>query len=269
MLEGVSANVHTYTAPESSFLVNSHIVEGDTKLVVFDGQFFQADAAELAGYLERLGKPVERVILSHPHPDHYSGLQTLMTALPDVPVYALAQVKAHVEARGEHVLAARRELFGDAIADRVPEIQGTLPPGEHTIDGVHYVFEHLADAEAEHQLLVELPELGVMAPFDLVSRAEHHLFTVRPAFDSWIDHLRGLERRAQRSGHLLLGHGPPAGPAAIEASIVYLQEAKRIFGRTDDPAHYASLLEQRFPERVNGGWIHFAAAVLYGAIAPA
>src|SRR6267378_2964326 len=38
--------LHSYVAPEEGLLVNTQIVEGPTKLVIFDGQYFLRYAAE-------------------------------------------------------------------------------------------------------------------------------------------------------------------------------------------------------------------------------
>lgn len=69
VLEGDAARVHTYTAPGEGLLVNTHVVETDSRLVVVDGQFLLPYATEVADYIERLGKPVERFVLSHVHVD--------------------------------------------------------------------------------------------------------------------------------------------------------------------------------------------------------
>jgi hypothetical protein len=51
--------LHSYVAPEEGLLVNTQIVEGPTKLVIFDGQYFLRYAAEAAVYARSLGKPVD------------------------------------------------------------------------------------------------------------------------------------------------------------------------------------------------------------------
>jgi hypothetical protein len=40
--------IHTYTSPPEGWLVNTHILEGPTKLVIFDGQLVNACADEAA-----------------------------------------------------------------------------------------------------------------------------------------------------------------------------------------------------------------------------
>ena len=39
---GGTVTIHTYTSPPEGWLVNTHILEGPTKLVIFDGQLYAA-----------------------------------------------------------------------------------------------------------------------------------------------------------------------------------------------------------------------------------
>lgn len=267
VLERDAARVHTYTAPEEGFLVNTHVIETDKRLVVVDGQLFMPYATEVADYIGRLEKPVERFILTHVHPDHYSGFQVLTERFP-APLYALGEVKDYVDRNAPEVLRTRREILGDGVAERAPRITDVLPIGEETIDGLTHGFEHVADAESEHQLVIDLPELGAIAPIDVVMPNEYHMFTGRPFFDHWTEVLRGLQRRADGSEHLLVGHGGPTDPSAIDGNIAYLAEAKAIHAEAADHEEYARLLKERFPARSQEGFADVSGTLLYGVLNP-
>jgi len=80
--------VHTFV---SSFTSNNianatHIIESRSRLVLVDGQFLSPYARKFREYADSLGKPIERVYLSHRHPDHWFGLGT---AFSDTSIYAL------------------------------------------------------------------------------------------------------------------------------------------------------------------------------------
>src|SRR5258708_10848077 len=57
--------IHSYLSPLDGFHVNSQMIEGPTAVVIFDGQLLLPYADEVASYVQTLGKPVERIILSH------------------------------------------------------------------------------------------------------------------------------------------------------------------------------------------------------------
>ena len=77
--------IHHY---ETSFpiLVNSYIIELPNKLVIFDAQFILPAANELLIHARSLRKPIDRIILSHAHPDHFFGLEKFSNVAP---IYAL------------------------------------------------------------------------------------------------------------------------------------------------------------------------------------
>jgi glyoxylase-like metal-dependent hydrolase (beta-lactamase superfamily II) len=73
------------------------MIEGPTAVVIFDGQLLLPYASEVASYVQTLGKPVDRIILSHAHTDHWSGLQVLTERFSDARVFALDGVADQVQ----------------------------------------------------------------------------------------------------------------------------------------------------------------------------
>ena len=109
--------VHVFTASEENYLVNSVIYELPDQLVVVDAQMFVPDAEDFAEVIERLGKPVTRFILSHNHPDHFSGFEVLCGRFPGVPLAALPGVTEYVATLGP--AGDRGAARGDGLAGRV------------------------------------------------------------------------------------------------------------------------------------------------------
>src|ERR1700675_1854422 len=99
--------IHSYLSPADGFQVNTQMIEGPTAVVIFDGQLLLPYADEAASYVQTLGKPVDRIILSHAHTDHWSGLEVLTERFPDARVFALDGVADHSRVRGQ----ARRDSF--------------------------------------------------------------------------------------------------------------------------------------------------------------
>jgi hypothetical protein len=52
--------IHTYTSPEAGWLVNTHIIELPTQLLVVDAQYTLTFASEVVRYAETLEKPITR-----------------------------------------------------------------------------------------------------------------------------------------------------------------------------------------------------------------
>src|SRR5215467_37149 len=65
-----AATIHTYTAPETGWRANSHVIELASQAVLFDAPLIEEHAREVLMVAGSLGKPVTRLYISHAHPDH-------------------------------------------------------------------------------------------------------------------------------------------------------------------------------------------------------
>lgn len=267
-LELPDVTVHIYTAPSDHYLINSLVFELADELLAVDGQMFVPDAEALADLIDGLGKPLRRFVLSHNHPDHYLGFEVMTRRFPGVPIAALPLATRYVAALGPLVVAARKAEMGDLVASTAIVPDTELRPGAETIGGVRFVFEAFEDAEAESQVVIHLPDQRATAVFDLACRAEHHCFTVRPAFDHWTEILRTLQEETREVDHLILGHGAPTDPSALAATIEYVQAAKEVHAVATDHEDFAARMKERFPDRGETMWLDLSAMLLYGVIYP-
>jgi glyoxylase-like metal-dependent hydrolase (beta-lactamase superfamily II) len=262
---GGKVTIHTYTSPPDGWLVNTHILEGPTKLAIFDGQLMTAYAEEVAAYASRLGKPVDRIILSHGHPDHWSGLEVLAPRFPQAEVHALPGVTEFLRDFGEFALGKFQENLGDKVATRVTVPSCAISVGTQTFDGAPLEFREYLDAESNVQLVALLPEQQVMFAFDLVFAPRDYAFTLVPNFDNWVTILESL--KATRGYEtIVIGHDTPTDRSAFDATIAYLERAKEIHAASKDGQSYASALKAAFPDRAQPGWVDFSGMMLYAEL---
>ncbi len=261
--------LHTYVPPDDGFLVNTQIVETSAGLVVFDGNFFTKYAIEVADYVQGLGKPVERIVLSHTHPDHFSGLTVLHERFPNAPIYAFPEVTAYVKANGQAILDARNKAFGGTVAKTPTVPTHVLATGTTDIGGVTFVFEKVRDGEADWQTVVKLPKQHVLMAFDLVFPKGTHLFTVVDHFEPWIATLEGFKQlRDQGYMTILVGHGQSTDFDALDGNITYLRSAIAAHKASKTPEEYAKRLKDEYPSYYGGPWVDFSSLMLYGVINP-
>jgi glyoxylase-like metal-dependent hydrolase (beta-lactamase superfamily II) len=232
--------IHTYTAPDDGWCVNSHIVETANGLVVVDAQYTLIYAREVLAYAAGLGKPITRLYITHYHPDHLLGAP----AFP-CPIYALASVAAKIDAVGERVAAEEHEKYGHAIPLRAERPGQIVAPGIETIDGIRFELLHLQHAETQDSLMVGLPDHGVLITQDLIYSSVH-VFIGERAFDGWAAALQ----RAQALDYdtLLPGHGAPGGPELYGAMSHYLDIAREALSASSSGAELKSRLIAAFPD---------------------
>ena len=233
--------VHTATSPEAVFANSTHIIETPNNLVVIDTQFLLPNALDFRAYADSLGKPIERVIITHEHPDHFLGSE----AFADLDVYALAEVSEKIEANGQAEVDEKQADFGDAIASTYA-MPNVLEPGTVEIDGVTFVFESVANAEAEIQLVTTLPDYDVVSVGDIVYSGVHLILAGSPP--TWIEALDSLNAVSTENTYVLPGHGVPSGADLYDANVAWLMTAGALMEMAVTGEEFKAGLVEAFPE---------------------
>jgi glyoxylase-like metal-dependent hydrolase (beta-lactamase superfamily II) len=240
LTQSQNLTVHTYTAPDDGWRVNSHIIELPSQLLVVDAQYLLPHAREVVAYAQQLAKPVTRLYLSHYHPDHILG-----AAAFSAPIYALPEVKAKIEAAGDRIAAEQRKKHGDAIPANAERLGNIVEPGIETIDGVPIDFIRLTHAETESALMIGLPNHSILITQDLIYN-HVHLFVGEMAFASWHEALNETQRLHYQ--RLLPGHGDPCGHDLYDEMRDYLAVAREAYLDADNAEEFKQRLIDDFPD---------------------
>jgi glyoxylase-like metal-dependent hydrolase (beta-lactamase superfamily II) len=240
------------------------MIEGPKAIVIFDGQLLLPYADEVASYAETLGKPIDRIILSHAHTDHWGGLQVLTERFTDARVFALDGIADQVRARGPARLDGLRRAYGDRATTKVTVPTETITEGPQRIDGVTYDFRRFVDAESDLQLAVLLPEQKMLMAFDLVFSPNQHAFTGANHFDHWLIVLESL-RALQGYDRIIIGHDTPVDRFAIDSTMTYVKRAKEIHAASAGAKTYSENLKAAFPNLQVARFVDLSASYLYAA----
>jgi len=256
--------IHSYLSPAEGLHANTQMVEGPNAVVIFDAQLLLPYADEVASYAQTLGKPIDRIILSHAHTDHWGGLQILTERFPDARVFALDGIADQVRARGPARLDGLRRTYGDKAATKVTVPTETITEGPQRIDGVTYDFKRFVDGESDLQLAALLPDQKVLMAFDLVFSPNQHAFTGANHFDHWMIVLESL-KALQGYDTIIIGHDTPVGRSAIDSTMTYIKRAKEIYAASADAKIFSENLKAAFPDLQEAGFVDLSASYLYAA----
>lgn len=253
--------VHSYMAPYEAYANTTQVIETDNRVVVIDPQLTVGFAGDARAFVDSLDKPIDRLIVSHAHPDHYLGVAA---AWEDVTVYALSATIAEIEATGEEVRKAREAMFPEGwVADHVTPPTEALAAGRETIDGVEYIFEERPHAEHADQLSVRIPAVKTTIAQDLVYTDVHPIITARDAISSWIGHMDALTD-AGSTELVLPGHGSPTDAQGLAAMKTYLTAAQTVLDAGADGPTFKSEMMAQFPDLGGEGFVDFSIFFLYG-----
>lgn len=262
VLRDEQVTIHSYQSPPDGEMVSSQIIELPHSVVVVDVQLLRPYAHFVRKYVDRLNKPIDRVIISHAHADHWFGLEYFA----DAPIYALAETKATIAAIGEMFVQYKRAELGDLVTEHAITPTHVLNEGKEIIDGVEFVFTKVVDSESPFNLIAELPAQKTLIAQDLVYNNIYLCVGEQNSqgqflFDGWINALRRLQEHDYQI--VLAGHGEPTDMQMITANIAYVQAAKQLFETVPDEHELKQQLRARFPTLRLPEMLDFSNVFLY------
>jgi glyoxylase-like metal-dependent hydrolase (beta-lactamase superfamily II) len=227
--------VHTYRAAESGLLVNSYLVEGEQGIVVVDTNLLVSDIAALRARLEALHKPLRAILVTHPHPDHFNGVLSLVRD-SEVPVYATAGVGRVIT----EIAAAKRAQWSPVYGQEWPA--ETYYPNSLLADGARVAVDELsftvhdigaAESHADSYVVLSADGSAEVAFTGDLFFHGMHPYTADAHSALWLAALDVLARdlAGQHVGTLYPGHGDPAGPELLAGQRRYLLYYRELIRR--------------------------------------
>lgn len=83
-----SVKIHQFSGSVESSYENAYIVELDKSLVIVDATKINSTSKSLKEVIKSINKPVSAFLLTHGHPDHYTGLGNLIGDNKEIPIYS-------------------------------------------------------------------------------------------------------------------------------------------------------------------------------------
>ena len=161
-----------------------NLVSDASEALLFDVPMLQSDAARLADVIERSGKQLKTVFISHAHPDHFFASDLIADRFPAARFVSLQNVVADIEADGPWMLSMLQDRLGPEAAKRlvVPAALAApvLEEGASRLDVVEF-----GESEAKHMATLHIPELLTLISADLVYHGAH-LYLQERHIDGWL-----------------------------------------------------------------------------------
>jgi glyoxylase-like metal-dependent hydrolase (beta-lactamase superfamily II) len=218
-----AAQVVRYDSDEKGFAVNSWLVPTATGLVVIDTQFTVSETDKLARAVEITGRPLEAIVVTHPHPDHFNGVCRLLR-IARVPVYGTRATIDGIHASADAKRAQWKPIYGADYPDQTCEPDSVVPPdGTVRIDHTVFQFRDFGPGEASDESIIIVPSMKAAFVGDLIYR-NMHPWLAEGRSELWLKQLDRLKAAIPRDSIVYPGHGAAAGTAVIGAQRRYIQD---------------------------------------------
>ncbi len=210
MVQGLAA---LGTPANRNFISNAAFVVTPEGVVVIDALGSPALAQELLQAIRAVTPlPLKQVIVTHYHADHIYGLQALKAAGASVVAHEQGRGYLHSDTAQLRLQASRQELapWIDANTRLVPADRWLSGPERFTLGGVEFIVQPAGPAHTPEDLVVMLPQQGVLIAGDLVFRGRIP-FVGQADSARWV---QALDRLIAFKPRLIVpGHGPMSASA--------------------------------------------------------
>ena len=196
------------------FMINATVVVGDQGVMLIDSGGSDEVGRHIASAVRRITpKPVTHVVNTHHHGDHYLG----NAAFAGAKIISSEKCRELVAETGAEWLGMMeqdvgRKLPGTKVLAADITYRERVTPA--TINGVRVVFLVPKGSHTAGDLLVHLPDDGVLVAGDVLVNGI--VPTLQDGYlGNWIGTLD--EIRELRAAHFIPGHGDPMGAADVDA----------------------------------------------------
>lgn len=202
--------------------VNAYVVETPTEVVVMDGTAAISSSQELRQKAESLGKPLRAVLMTHGHPDHFTGL----VSFQDLPRYASQGCIDFAHHEDETKWQGGKQYLGDDFPDERIFPNQVVEDGQTlNFGGIDFTFSDLGPGESDHDGMWLCEVDGVQHAFigDVICNHTHAFFGDGHALH-WIQIIERLQKQLREDARIYVGHGTsPATHRDLEEQKKYLQ----------------------------------------------
>lgn len=219
--------IHCCATPDDGERVNAQIVETEHCLVIVDTMLMRPYAKELRLYADSIGKPIDRVYITHAHPDHWFGMEFFQ----DVKNISLPETVEEIKMLAQLEIGFHRSQHGELITDQMYLPKPDAVEGDIEIDGVLFRLHKILAAEDVFMLAIDLPDEKIFIAQDLIYNKVHLFVGQRSldgtmCFDGWI---AALKKFMNENYELVLpGHGVPTDASVFAENIRNLEVMKGI-----------------------------------------
>jgi glyoxylase-like metal-dependent hydrolase (beta-lactamase superfamily II) len=263
-------SLDVFTADEAGFLVTSTLIAGERDAVLVDAQFTRSEARRLAEWVKASGKNLTTVYVTHDHPDHYFGLDTLAREFPSARLVTAPEVLSAIQATASAKVAQWTGSYGDEIPAS-PVLPGALDGDVIDLEGNPLRIIHLTQADSASASAVWIQALSAVVAGDAAFNGVHPWLaeTDSRARKEWIaniDRLLPLVPNIVIAGHKAPGTDD-AGRRVLIETRDYVWAFDNAVGRSAGPEALIKTLTDKFPNHKLPIILQFAADAAFARVA--
>ena len=241
----------------------STLVFGASEAVLIDAQHIRSDVTALGDLIERTGRRLTTIYVTHGHADHWYGAGELVARFPGARLVATPSVVEYIHQAADVEAQQWAAMFGDRVVKptAVPEALNGLTL---ELEGYELRIVEVGQGDIRPSTVVHIPAIEAVVAGDVVYNQIHAMLGLSGprGWERWIQSVDAVEKLSPQM--IVCGHKKPESSdrevdRMLDETRTYISDFAEGAQSLDSAEELVGLMKSKYPDFGNTWTLHFSA----------